>query len=485
MGIRGALIITTANRYVSMVVNFALIAITARLLTPAEFGVSAIGLAITSIAVAASEFAPQTYLIQKQELNRTDVRATFTLMMLVAAVIASVIVLAAPWLEGAYHQENLTPYLWLIALTLLFEPIHTTITGLLRREMAFVKASIVSLANVLGNAIALIVFAMNGFSFMSFGWGWLIASLASCVVALICRPDLSIFVPTRREWIPLIKFGGYNGPASLLFRVYEAVPFLVFARILPMQALGMLNRMFATMQIPDKFFLAGVVAVALPALTKIGREGGNLKSAYLNTITHITVLQWPALAMMAVLAYPIVDVLLGHQWIAVAPLIQLAAIAWMFNFSYQIDYPVMVACKAMRANLVRSVATWPLSAALLIWAGFYGATAVAASLLFIIPLQAVTSLWFVRRELKLTFVEIAAALRGSVAVTLCSVAGPLAWVWAHGGFQMSLLEALGMSAVCGAGWLVGLWLTRHPMWDEMTRALTHAAERWALTPRRS
>lgn len=485
MGIRGALIITTANRYVSMVVNFAMIAITARLLTPAEFGVSAIGLAITSIAVAASEFAPQTYLIQKPDLNRTDIRATFTFMMLVAAVIAAVIALAAPWLESAYHQENLTPYLWLIALTLLFEPIHTTITGLLRREMAFVKASIVGLANVLGNAAALIAFALNGFSFMSFGWGWLIASIVSCIVALICRPDLSIFVPTRRDWKPLITFGGYNGAASIVFRVYEAVPFLVFARILPMQALGLINRMFATMQIPDKFFLAGVVAVALPALTKIGREGGNLKSAYLATITHITVLQWPALAMVAVLAYPIVDLLLGQQWVAVAPLIQLAALAWMFNFSYQIDYPVMVACNAMRANLVRSIATWPLSAALLIWAGFYGATAVAASLLIIIPLQALTSLWFVRRELKLPFVEIAAALRGSLVVTLFSVAGPLAWVWARGGFQMSLFEAIGMSAACGAGWLIGLWLTRHAMWGELNRTLSIVIERWALMPRRS
>ncbi len=480
MGIRGALIITTANRYVSMVVNFATIAITARLLTPAEFGVSAIGIAITSIAVALSEFAPQTYLIQKPGLTRTDIRATFTMMMLAAASIAALIIAAAPWLEEFYRQEGLTPYLGLIALTLLFEPFHTTIAGILRREMQFVKASLVSMANVLGNSAALIWFASNDFSFMSFGWGWLAASLASCAVAFACRPDLSIFVPTRHALRPLLVFGGYNGAASVLFRVYEAVPFLAFARILPMQALGLLNRMFTTMQIPDKFMLAGVMSVALPALSQIGREGGNLKSAYLNAITHVTALQWPALAMMAILAYPITDLLLGPQWEAVAPLLQIAAIAWMFNFSYQIDYPVMVACNAMRANLLRAAITWPVSAALLIGAGFFGATAVAASLLVIIPLQAFSSLWFVRRELNLGFLELIAALRQSLVATLGAVAGPLVWVAARGGFEMSLFEAIGMSAACGAGWLAGLWMSAHPMWGELNRALSTAASRWSL-----
>ena len=74
MKLRIALLVTTGDRYVSMAVNFISLAVVARLMAPADFGVAVLGTAITSVAVAAREFASQTWLIQRPEISTPAVR---------------------------------------------------------------------------------------------------------------------------------------------------------------------------------------------------------------------------------------------------------------------------------------------------------------------------------------------------------------------------------------------------------------------------
>ncbi len=489
MGLRLALIVTTADRYFGMAVNFLTLAIAARLLTPSEFGVTVIGIAITSIAVAARDFAPQAYIVQKSQLDELDIRAAFTWMMLITMPIAASIAIASHWLERVYGQPGLQLYLCLIALALTIDPFQQTIVGLLRREMAFGKVALVNALSALASSAALLFLLHLGFGFQSFGWAGLAASTTMMIISVACRPDLRVFRPTWRGWSPMLRFGSYNGIAALLYRVYEAVPFLIFPRILSFNSLGVLNRVFALVQVSDKVFLAGVMAVAMPAFSQISRDKRDLKAAYIHAIEHITALQWPALAMLAVLAGPIVAVVLGDQWTAAVPLVRIAALGWMFSFSNELNYPILVVNGAMRENLVRAAVIWPISAAILLGAGFLGATAVALSFLITIPLQAVVSMSFVRTKLSITYLEILGALRRSALVTAATVAGPLILAAALArDLQFTVPLAVAAAALSGVGWLIGLWLTTHPMWPEIVRVvarLLDAPIRRRLVPRRS
>lgn len=62
-------------------------------------------------------------------------------------------------------------------------------------------------------------------------------------------------------------------------------------------------------------------------------------------------------------------------------------------------------------------------------------------------------------------------MRKSAASTVLSVAGPLTIVLASGGgANLSIGAAILAGAICGVGWLAGLWLTRHPLLYELFRA---------------
>jgi O-antigen/teichoic acid export membrane protein len=211
--------------------------------------------------------------------------------------------------------------------------------------------------------------------------------------------------------------------------------------------------------------------VILPALSAEVRAGGTLKESYLRATTFITALQWPALVVLALLAHPAVEVLLGAQWIAVAPLVQIVALASLFSFTAELNFPVLVSLGAMRDLLLRGLIAWPASALVIAGASAFGLVAAAFSFFVIVPFQAYVSLYFVRRHIPIAWNEITDACWRSAVIAACSAAGPLAVVaWLGLRFDMSLPAALIAGVLAAIGWAAGIWLTRHPLLDELKAA---------------
>jgi hypothetical protein len=86
----------------------------------------------------------------------------------------------------------------------------------------------------------------------------------------------------------------------------------------------------------------------------------------------------------------------------------------------------------------------------------------------------------VRHFLKFSWAELAAAIARSAVATFISTAGPLAVIWAVGGEALSIPLAIAAGALAGGGWIAGLWLTRHPLLQEMILVSVNLRSRIAL-----
>ena len=468
-GLRRALALTTAERYVALIVSFGLMSILARLLTPAEIGVYVLANAVMSLFLAAREFATSTYLIQKKDLTQADQSTVFTLQFLLSVAIALILFVASPWLSRIVETPQVVPYLNVAALCILIEGCGGPISGLMRREMMYQKTAMTGIINAVVTAAATLGFALAGFGYMSFAGGWLLGSCATSITYIVQWNDPRLFRFTLASWREVLKFGSYNGATNILERIVEAVPYIFLGRILPIDALALYNRSLTICQLPDKVIFGGVFAVLVSAFSSHSRSGGDLKQVYLTSVENITALQWPALAVMAILAHPIVHVLLGNQWLASIPLIQIIAIASIFKFSNDLNYPLLIACGASRDVLVKSLIILPASAAILVVAALWGLNAAAWSAFVYLPFQAFVSTWFNRRHVEFTWTELFFAMRRAPILTFAACVGPLAVVSATGTFDLTIAAALVASILSGLGWLTGLWLLSHPLGGEISR----------------
>ena len=466
--IRKALVLATAERYFGVVVNFPVIVIVSRLLTPREIGLWVIGAAILMVASAVRELASYNYLIQCRELTREDIRSAFTVMAVVTIAIAGLLYALAPWAAAAYQEDSLLLYLRIMAVSLLFDLVAAPILALLRREMSFGKVAVINMANATINAGAIIALAVFGFSYMSFAWGWLLASAGTGVLALCLRPDLWVFWPSLNDWRGPLTFGRYYGTNMILYRANESFLYLLLGRILSFDAVGLYNRAVMVSQLPDKFLFGGVGSLVVPAFSAEVREGRSVKVLYLRAIEYITAVQWPALILLAILAQPTVEVVLGQQWAETVPIIQILAVASLFSFTANLDYAVLISVGGIRDNFQRALIVVPVSALVLICASFFGLMAMALSQLLVIPLEAYVSLRFLRRHVPIGWQELAGALRKSAVVAACTAICPSVAVLAEPDFDFSIGTALGVVALSAISWAVGLWVSQHPILDEIT-----------------
>jgi O-antigen/teichoic acid export membrane protein len=215
---------------------------------------------------------------------------------------------------------------------------------------------------------------------------------------------------------------------------------------------------------PERSILGALQPVVLPALSARARLGGDLKEPYLRGLSYMTAVQWPALIILSLLAYPIVHVLLGERWLATAPLVRIIALASLCLFPAFLSYPLLVSVGRVKDTLTSSLIALPPSAIVLTGAAFLGVQAVAASLFLTAPFQVYIALSFIRRHVSFTWGELAGAVRKGALVTLCTAVAPIAAI-ILAGFRFDLSIAAGAIAGVGAvlGWIVGLFLTGHPL----------------------
>ena len=136
-GIRRALALATFERYCAIVANFALLFVVSRLLTPAELGISVLGIAIAMMFCAGREFVTPTYVIQHKSLEPHVIHTAFTLQLIVSAVIGVVLALGGSLIANVYEEPRLVPFFEVVGLAIFIECIQVHISTLLRRDMSF------------------------------------------------------------------------------------------------------------------------------------------------------------------------------------------------------------------------------------------------------------------------------------------------------------------------------------------------------------
>jgi hypothetical protein len=169
----------------------------------------------------------------------------------------------------------------------------------------------------------------------------------------------------------------------------------------------------------------------------------------------------------------------------VVPVLQILSGALFFSFPIALHYPALVALGAIRVVPVTILAQAAVTIGVLGFAAPYGLKAVALSTFAIIPFCSLLSLMVVWHFLKFDWLQLAKASGLSAVATLTCAAGPVAVMVAAGWQEaLSIPLAIMAGALAGLGWIAGLWLTGHPLLQEMMWLGAKLRSRIVLKPAR-
>jgi O-antigen/teichoic acid export membrane protein len=461
------------EKYSVIAINLVMMAVVSRLLTPAEIGIFMVGTAVVMMTEAFRNFGVTVYLIQERELTREGVRTAFTVSFLLSLVFAAGLYVSSGPIAVFFGEAGLESVLCFAAIGCLLIPFSAPIMALLQRDMAFDRLAVINVVVAAVNFITVVALAGLGFGYMSLAWAGLVAGAAGVALALAYRPQLWLFMPAFTEWRKVLSFGGYSSATALLNVFYQQLPQLLLGRILTFGAVGLYGRSLMLCQIFDRFVLSAVGPVVLPALSERVRNGDELKEPYLRAIGHMTAVQWPFLVCLALLADPIVHVVLGPQWLEAIPLVRLIALASLCMFAAFMTYPVLVSVGRIEDTLWSSLISLLPSVAVVYGAAHVSLEAVAASMFVTAPFQVYVALRFIRRHVPFSWSELALSTAKSALVTLFAAASPATMV-AFIGLDLSIPAAIAAALAAAAGWGAGLAVTGHPLLAEVRNVLHQA-----------
>ena len=473
--IRRSLALSFAEKYASTAIQFVASMIVARLITPEAFGIFAIAFAIVGFAHVIREMGVNGYLVQRETLAPSHIRAALFATAVVAWSLGFILIAAGP-LVGALYGDGVRRAELVLSLSLFVQPISSTIFAVLQREMDFAALLRINVTGVTVNALCAVGLSLAGWSYLGLAWASVAGQVATSLAAACYRPERAHYLPSMRGAGEVFRFGSPIMLSSLLHQFSTNIANLITARFVTLDAIGLFGRAQTVTGLFSRLVMEAVQPLVLPVLSAMRRSGQDVARALQQSLDHIAAAAWPFFAFVGLCAEPIVVVLFGPRWVGAAILLRLMCVGGLFWIVQPVAQPMLIAMGRTRSVLRVQAVNQVIAVAGVLLAAPHGIVAVSAAAIPISALHA--ALWLVAARgaagLHAARLVLSAARNGGL--TVCALIGPAAVLWSLPA-TAPLPRLLLAAGAFAAGWLAGIAVTAHPIGGELRRLLGRAAWR--------
>lgn len=242
----------------------------------------------------------------------------------VAIILYGIIFITAPLIASFYNQPILVKVLRVLSITLFIGAFNSIQNAYVARNMLFKKLFISSLGSVTISGVVGIIAAYSGLGVWALVLQQLTSQLAVAVILWFTvewRPHL-IFSTTRVK--SLFSYGSKLLAAGLLDTLYSNLRTLIIGRMYTPSMLGYYNRGQQFPQLIVSNINGSIQSVMLPALSAHQDDRKRVKEMMRRAVVSSSFLIFPMMVGMAVVAEPLVKIVLTEKWLPAVPFLQIA-----------------------------------------------------------------------------------------------------------------------------------------------------------------
>lgn len=318
-----------AERIGAQGVNLIVSIILARILAPEDYGLIALITIFITISNVFIESGMGTALIQKKDADYTDFSTVFYFNMTISILLYIILFLGAPLIAKFYNNQQLTSVVRVLGITLIVSGLKGVQNAYVSKKMIFKKFFIATLIGTVVSAIIGIVMAYKGFGV----WALVTQQLTNTIIDTIMlwisvkwRPTLQFSFNRLKQ---LYKFGWKILCSSLIDTVYNELYGLTIGKVFEPTALAYYNK---GNQFPKLITInidGSISSVMLPTLAKEQENKEKMKRMMRKSIQTSSFILFPILIGLAVVAKPLVKILLTDKWLPCVPIMQMLCFSYL------------------------------------------------------------------------------------------------------------------------------------------------------------
>ncbi|MFT2007797.1 lipopolysaccharide biosynthesis protein [Pontibacter sp. 13R65] len=305
----------------------------ARLLEPEAFGLVAISGVVLRFGSYFANLGLNKAIVQKEDLSEENIRAAFTSTLLLGLLFTALTWLLAPFSVIIFDNPDVAPIVRVMSLAFFINGVSATSVSLLERNMQFKVISIMETISYVISYLGLGVVL----AYLDFGvWSLVYASLAQAALVAVGSYAVTrhnvLMLFQWESYKPLFSYGSKMSVISFLEFLATNLDTILIGRALGSHRLGLYNRAFMLVNLPMYMLTRTLTKVVFPSFSKLQSDVQKLGKIYLSSITLLAAMVIPVCLGILVAAPEIVYILLGSQWSASVPVLQVLCLAIPLSF---------------------------------------------------------------------------------------------------------------------------------------------------------
>jgi PST family polysaccharide transporter len=318
--------VTLIFQGISIAIQLTGTVILARLLSPADYGILAMVMAVTSFAGLFRDLGLSSAAIQKKDLTRAQQSNLFWLNVAMGTLLTILVAAGSPLVVWFYGKPEL---LWVtIALSgsFLIGSFGSQHGAMLVRNMQFGRQAVAGISGALVGLAVSVTLALQGWSYWALVWGNLSGAVVTTILLLVLSPFRPGWFTMGSGIRDMLKFGANVTAFDFINYFHRNLDNVLIGKFVGAGALGFYSRAYSLLMLPINSLRGPINAVGFPALSRLQDQPAAYRDYY-RKVTHILALaSMPFTAFLFVSAKEIIHLLLGPAWGGIMPIFAILAL---------------------------------------------------------------------------------------------------------------------------------------------------------------
>jgi O-antigen/teichoic acid export membrane protein len=312
-----------ANQMFAGTLQFVVMVILARLLTPHDYGVVGLVLVFTGFAGIFVDLGLTPAIIQKQEITQTELSTVFWTNNAMGWIVFALLWMLAEPIATFYREPVLIWVTRITAFSFLLTPLISLPRALMQRKLCFRTLTRVNVAALVVSSGVTICFAAKGFGYWSLVAQTLAVGAANALFlwwTVKWRPSFTFSGAALRGFF---GFSGYLSANQIINYWSRNLDKIMLGRMAGTGALGLYTRGYTLMLMPVQQISKIIDPVLFPAYSMIQHDRHEIAQIYLKITRLVALLTFPVSFGLWAVAEPAVLAVLGERWRDTIPIVKI------------------------------------------------------------------------------------------------------------------------------------------------------------------
>ena len=320
-----------AERCGAQVVSLIVSIVLARLLEPTDYGIISMVAIFITISQVFVDSGMGSALVQKKDAGDLEFSSVFYFNIVMCAGIYGILFVTAPIIARFYENEQLTSVIRVLSLIVVISSLKNVQQAYVSKKMLFKRFFFATLGGTIVAAMIGIYMAFKGYGVWALVAQQLTNSIIDTIILWITvkwRPRKMFSFKKLKE---LFSFGWKLLVSSVLHSIYGNLRELIIGKLYSSADLAYYNKGTQFPNLIVSNINSSIDSVLLPAMSQEQNNVEKVKKMTRRAIKTSSYIMWPLMLGLAVVAKPLVNLLLTEKWSQTVIFLQIFCLVYVFE----------------------------------------------------------------------------------------------------------------------------------------------------------